>query len=105
MIRQRLGLGPTSRKCRCLIRPITYRHGGPVDVAWHAMELRSLAYFVRIAELWSITPAAAHLHLAQPALTRPVQRLQDQLRVAVLTPAHPGRQLTQAGPQPVPNGP
>ena len=33
------------------------------------MELRSLAYFVRIAELGSITRAAAHLRLAQPART------------------------------------
>src|SRR5258707_1351258 len=97
MIRQRLGLGPTSRKCRCLIRPITYRHGGPVDVAWHAMELRSLAYFVRIAELGSITRAAAHLHVAQPALTRHVQRLEDELNVALFTRANRGVRLTEAG--------
>ena len=37
------------------------------------MELRSLHYFVRIAELGSITRAASHLHVAQPALTRHVQ--------------------------------
>jgi len=43
------------------------------------MELRSLTYFVRIAELGSITRAAAHLHLAQPALTRHVQRLEEEL--------------------------
>ena len=43
------------------------------------MELRSLGYFVRIAELGSITRAAAHLRLAQPALTRHVQRLEEEL--------------------------
>jgi hypothetical protein len=32
------------------------------------VELRSLHYFVRIAELGSITRASAHLHVAQPAL-------------------------------------
>src|SRR5438874_1593192 len=70
---------------------------GRVDVAWPAMELRSLAYFVRIAELGSITRAAAHLHLAQPALTRHVQRLEDELGVPLLTRANRGVKLTEAG--------
>ena len=61
------------------------------------MELRSLAYFVRIAELGSITRAAAHLHLAQPALTRHVQRLEDELGVPLLTRANRGVKLTEAG--------
>src|SRR5580698_4846732 len=62
-----------------------------------AMELRSLAYFVRIAELGSITRAAAHLHVAQPALTRHVQRLEDELNVALFTRANRGVRLTEAG--------
>src|SRR5437588_4636429 len=70
---------------------------GRVGVAWPAMELRSLAYFVRIAELGSITRAAAHLHLAQPALTRHVQRLEDELGVPLLTRANRGVKLTEAG--------
>ena len=61
------------------------------------MELRSLAYFVRIAELGSITRAAAHLRLAQPALTRHVQRLEDELGVPLLTRANRGVKLTEAG--------
>jgi LysR family nitrogen assimilation transcriptional regulator len=61
------------------------------------MELRSLAYFVRIAELGSITRAAAHLHVAQPALTRHVQRLEDELNVALFTRANRGVRLTEAG--------
>jgi len=61
------------------------------------MELRSLAYFVRIAELGSITRAAAHLRLAQPALTRHVQRLEDELGVALFTRANRGVRLTEAG--------
>ena len=63
------------------------------------MELRSLAYFVRIAELGSITRAAAHLRLAQPALTRHVQRLEDELGVALFTRANRGVRLTEAGEQ------
>ena len=62
-----------------------------------AMELRSLNYFVRIAELGSITRAAAHLHVAQPALTRHVQRLEEELNVALFTRANRGVRLTEAG--------
>ena len=61
------------------------------------MELRSLHYFVRIAELGSITRAAAHLHVAQPALTRHIQRLEDELNVALFTRANRGVRLTEAG--------
>jgi LysR family nitrogen assimilation transcriptional regulator len=61
------------------------------------MELRSLHYFVRIAELGSITRAAAHLHVAQPALTRHIQRLEDELAVVLFTRANRGVRLTEAG--------
>jgi LysR family transcriptional regulator, nitrogen assimilation regulatory protein len=61
------------------------------------MELRSLSYFARIAELGSITRAASHLHLAQPALTRHVQRLEEELGVALFTRANRGVRLTEAG--------
>src|SRR3954467_13419127 len=61
------------------------------------MELRSLSYFVRIAELGSITRAAAHLRVAQPALTRQVQHLEDELGVALFTRVNRGVRLTEAG--------
>lgn len=61
------------------------------------MELRSLFYFVRIAELGSISRAAAHLRVAQPALTRQVQRLEDELGVALFTRVNRGVRLTEAG--------
>src|SRR5712671_8199488 len=61
------------------------------------MELRSLHYFVRIAELGSITRASAHLQIAQPALTRHVQRLEDELDAALFTRANRGVRLTEAG--------
>ncbi len=61
------------------------------------MELRSLQYFVRIAELGSITRAAAHLRLAQPALTRHVQRLEEELGVTLFTRANRGVRPTEAG--------
>lgn len=61
------------------------------------MELRSLHYFVRIAELGSISRASAHLQIAQPALTRHVQRLEDELDAALFTRANRGVRLTEAG--------
>src|SRR5215469_5489341 len=72
--------------------------GGRADARnrW-AMELRSLQYFVRIAELGSITRAAAHLQIAQPALTRHVQRLEDELDTPLFTRANRGVRLTEAG--------
>jgi LysR family nitrogen assimilation transcriptional regulator len=61
------------------------------------MELRSLHYFVRIAELGSITRASAHLQIAQPALTRHVQRLEEELDAPLFTRASRGVRLTEAG--------
>src|SRR5258708_20106982 len=61
------------------------------------MELRSLHYFVRIAELGSITRASAHLHIAQPALTRHVQRLEEELDITLFTRANRGVRLTEGG--------
>jgi LysR family nitrogen assimilation transcriptional regulator len=71
---------------------------GPAGGRNHAaMELRSLHYFVRIAELGSITRASAHLQIAQPALTRHVQRLEDELDTPLFTRANRGVRLTEAG--------
>jgi LysR family nitrogen assimilation transcriptional regulator len=61
------------------------------------MELRSLHYFVRIAELGSITRASAHLQIAQPALTRHVQRLEEELDTSLFTRANRGVRLTETG--------
>src|SRR5438132_6892815 len=61
------------------------------------MELRSLHYFVRIAELGSITRTSAHLHIAQPALTRHVQRLEEELDITLFTRANRGVRLTEGG--------
>ena len=66
------------------------------------MELRSLHYFVRIAELGSITRASAHLHVAQPALTRHFQRLEGELDVTPFARANSGVRLTEGGPRPRP---
>jgi LysR family transcriptional regulator, nitrogen assimilation regulatory protein len=74
---------------------VDVRHGGRAKS--RRMELRSLHYFVRIAELGSITRASAHLHVAQPALTRHIQRLEDELDVTLFTRANRGVRLTEGG--------
>ena len=76
--------------------PIDHCAGQWAEIA-AAMELRSLHYFVRIAELGSITRASAHLQIAQPALTRHIQRLEDELDAALFTRANRGVRLTEAG--------
>jgi LysR family transcriptional regulator, nitrogen assimilation regulatory protein len=62
-----------------------------------AMELKSLHYFVRIAEIGSITRAASHLKIAQPALTRHMQRLEEEVDAPLFTRANRGVRLTEAG--------
>ena len=48
------------------------------------MELRHLRYFVAAGETLSFTRAAERLHLSQPALTRQVKDLEDELGVRLL---------------------
>ncbi len=61
------------------------------------MELRDLRYFVHIAELGSFTRAAAALGIAQPSLTRHMQKLEEHLGSPVFTRANRGVRLTEAG--------
>lgn len=48
------------------------------------MDMRQLRSFVQIVELGSITAAAERLQIAQPALSRQVQALEDELGVPLL---------------------
>ncbi|MFN7086860.1 MAG: LysR family transcriptional regulator [Burkholderiales bacterium] len=63
------------------------------------MDLRSIRYFVQIAELGSITRAAAHLSIAQPALSRHVHAIEEELGVQLLVRLPRGVRLTGAGRQ------
>ncbi|MGY8003656.1 LysR family transcriptional regulator [Klebsiella pneumoniae] len=47
------------------------------------MELRQCRYFISVAKLGSISQAALELHIAQPALTRQMQKLEEDLRVTL----------------------
>lgn len=61
------------------------------------MDTHRLKYFLRIAEERSITRAAALLGIAQPALSRQLQLLEDDLGVTLFTRTRRGVELTEAG--------
>jgi DNA-binding transcriptional LysR family regulator len=61
------------------------------------MELRHLRYFSTVASELNFTRAAAKLRVAQPALSRQIRQLEDELGVALLTRTSRGVQLTDPG--------
>jgi LysR family transcriptional regulator, benzoate and cis,cis-muconate-responsive activator of ben and cat genes len=61
------------------------------------MELRHLRYFVTVAKLLNFTKAAAKLHVAQPALSRQIRDLEDELGVQLLERNSRFVRLTVAG--------
>jgi DNA-binding transcriptional LysR family regulator len=61
------------------------------------MELRHLRYFVAVAEVLNFTKAATRLRLAQPALSRQVSDLEDELGVDLLKRNSHGVSLTAEG--------
>lgn len=61
------------------------------------MHLRTLAYFVAVADAGSLTAAAAAIPIAQPALTRQMRELESELGVQLLQRLPRGVRLTQAG--------
>jgi len=63
------------------------------------MEIRRLQYFVCIAELGSLGRAADILRIAQPALTRQVRLLEQELGATLFTRSRRGMQLTEEGTQ------
>lgn len=61
------------------------------------LDLRLVRYFTVVAEQASFGRAAAVLHLAQPSLSRQIQRLESQLGVRLLDRTPQGSRLTKAG--------
>jgi DNA-binding transcriptional LysR family regulator len=60
-------------------------------------DLASLALFIRVAEMKSITKAAQASHIALAAASRRIAQLEDQLGVELLYRSAKGVELTQAG--------
>src|SRR5260221_11183860 len=62
------------------------------------MELRSLRYFVAVADAGSLTGAAEErLHTSQPSLSRQIRDLEDEVGAQLLTRNARGIDLTPAG--------
>src|SRR3979409_670786 len=62
------------------------------------MELRSLRYFVAVADAGSLTVAAEQkLHTSQPSLSRQIRDLEQEVGVPLLNRGPQGIELTSAG--------
>lgn len=61
------------------------------------MELRHLRYFTTVAELLNFTRAAKQLRVAQPALSRQIRDLEDELGAPLLERSPRAVKLTAAG--------
>jgi DNA-binding transcriptional LysR family regulator len=71
--------------------------GGQPDVIKSTMELRHLRYFLAVAEASNFTKAAAQLQVAQPALSRQVKHLEDEIGVELLSRSPRGVTLAAEG--------
>src|SRR5213079_333260 len=61
------------------------------------MELRSIQYFVQVADEGSITRTANKIGIAQPALTRHIKQLEAELGTELLMRLPRGVRLTTSG--------
>lgn len=63
----------------------------------HGMDLTRLRYFVAVAEAGSLSRAAAALHMSQPALSRQVLLLEEELGQRLFERTGRGVQATESG--------
>lgn len=61
------------------------------------MDLRQIKYFLAVADALSFSRASARIHITQPALSRQIQQLEEELRTPLLVRHGRGVQLTENG--------
>src|ERR1700761_2797175 len=61
------------------------------------MEFRQLTYFCKVAQTGSFSSASAELAIAQPALSRQIRKLEEELDVLLFHRNGRGVRLTEAG--------
>lgn len=61
------------------------------------LDLRRFRYFLKIVELGSLSRAAAHLNIAQPALSQHVMALEEEFKAQLLLRSPQGVKPTEAG--------
>jgi LysR family transcriptional regulator, nitrogen assimilation regulatory protein len=71
-----------------------FRHG---EEGQRHMELKQLAALVTVADVGSVTKAARLLHLVQPAVTRQIRLLEEEVGVALFERTPQGMTPTPAG--------
>jgi LysR family transcriptional regulator, benzoate and cis,cis-muconate-responsive activator of ben and cat genes len=61
------------------------------------LELRDLRYFVAVTEVEKVSRAALKLHVSQPALSRQIRDLEDEIGFGLLERTAKSVRLTEAG--------
>ncbi|MDQ0229978.1 LysR family transcriptional regulator [Metabacillus malikii] len=61
------------------------------------MDLRQLAYFLEVAKFKSLTKAAESLHISQPALSKMLKSLEDELDMKLILRTNKTSDLTDGG--------
>src|SRR5207302_8462822 len=69
----------------------------PLGILGPAVELRHLRYFVAVAEMENVSRAALKLHVSQPALSRQIRDLEDEIGFSLLERTAKSVRLTDAG--------
>ncbi|MCW5556522.1 MAG: LysR family transcriptional regulator [Verrucomicrobiae bacterium] len=86
-----LASGVSAGECFVLWPPM------PLGYTGIRMELRHLRYFVTVAEELNVSRASARLRISQPAVSRQLRDLEEELGVALFRREQHGLKLTPAG--------